>query len=255
MKLRAIICDDEEKARRLLKHLLEQCQIPVEVVAEASNLPDAVMAINEKNPDLLFLDIEMPQYSGLQILDFYKDKELPCELVFVTAYNEFAMQALRLSALDYILKPATLDVLEELLQRFEKNSQEKKKRIEVLKAHYDKPFSRIALPNSSGYQFVEIKNILYLEADGMYTHLFLNEGTPILVSKPLVDFERLLHDDRSFFKVHRKYIINLNQMNSFVRSTSEIQMEGGTLIPLSRHRKQEFEDEIHRLIPGRAEKG
>lgn len=255
MKLRAVICDDEEKARRLLKHLLEQSLIPVEVVAEAGNLPDAVIAINETRPDLLFLDIEMPQYSGLQILDFYKERELPCELVFVTAYNEFAMQALRLSALDYILKPATLDVIEELLQRFEKNSGEKKKRVEVLKGHYEKPFSRIALPNSSGFQFVEIKHILYLEADGMYTHLMMVTGETILVSKPLVDFERLLQGDRSFFKVHRKYIINLNHMTSFTRSTSEIQMDSGVMIPLSRHRKQEFEDEIHTLIPGRAEKG
>jgi len=94
MTLRAVICDDEDKARRLLKHLLEECQTPIEVVAEANNLPDAVIAVNEKKPDILFLDIEMPQHSGLQILDFYPDKELPCELVFVTAYNEFAMQAL-----------------------------------------------------------------------------------------------------------------------------------------------------------------
>jgi len=127
--------------------------------------------------------------------------------------------------------------------------------VEVLKAHYERPFSRIALPNSSGFQFVEIRDILYLEADGMYTHLSLRTGETILVSKPLVDFERLLIENKSFFKVHRKYIINLDHMNSFTRGTSEIEMVGGAHIPLSRHRKQEFEDEIHSLIPGRADRG
>jgi len=254
MKLRAVICDDEDKARRLLKHLLEQCQTPVEVVAEAKNLPDAVIAVNEKKPDILFLDIEMPQYNGLQILDFYQDKELPCELVFVTAYNEFAMQALKLSALDYILKPATLEALEEVIKKVEKHSTHRSKRVEVLKGHYERPFSRIALPNSSGFQFVEIKDILYLEADGMYTHITMRNDETILVSKPLVDFERLLQENKSFFKVHRKYIINLNYMSSFTRGTSEIEMEGGAHIPLSRHRKQEFEEEIYSLIPGRAER-
>ncbi|MBI1222100.1 MAG: response regulator [Bacteroidetes bacterium] len=253
--MRAIICDDEDKARRLLRHLLEQSQYPVEVVAEASNLPDAIVAVNELKPDLLFLDIEMPKYNGLQIAEFYPGKEIPCELVFVTAYNEFAMQALRLSALDYILKPATVDAIDEVLVRYEKNSSEKKKRVEVLKSHFEKPFTRIALPNSTGFQFVEIHNILYLEADGMYTHIMMESGEDILVSKPLVDFERLLQENPTFFKAHRKYIINLNRMTSFTRSTSEIEMEGGTNIPLSRHRKQEFEEEIHALIPGRADRG
>ncbi|MDX5321877.1 MAG: LytTR family DNA-binding domain-containing protein [Bacteroidota bacterium] len=253
--LRIVICDDEEKARRLLKHLLEQSQTEIEVVAEVSNLPDAVIAVNEKKPDILFLDIEMPQFNGLQIAEFYPEKEIPCELVFVTAYNEFAMQALRLSALDYILKPATLDAIDEVVSRYVKNSSEKKKRVELLRTHFEKPFNRIALPNSSGFQFVEMGDILYLEADGMYTHIYMSQGNPILVSKPLVDFERLLQDNKNFFKAHRKYIVNLNHMNSFTRSTSEIEMEGGALIPLSRHRKQEFEDEIHSLIPGRAERG
>lgn len=253
--MRAIICDDEEKARRLLRHLLEQCDGGVEIVAEAGNLPDAIVAVNEHKPDILFLDIEMPKYNGLQIAEFYPENEIPCELVFVTAYNEFAMQALRLSALDYILKPATIEAIDEVLLRFNKNSTDKKRRVELLKTQYEKPFTRIALPNSSGFQFVEIQDILYLEADGMYTHLYMNNGSSILVSKPLVDFERLLQENRSFFKAHRKYIINLNRMTSFTRSTSEIEMEGGHNIPLSRHRKQEFEDEIHALIPGRAERG
>ncbi len=247
--LKAVICDDEEKARRLLRLLLEQCQ--VEVVAEATNLPDAVISVNEHKPDVLFLDIEMPKYNGLQILDFYKDKQLPCELVFVTAYNDFAMQAFRLSALDYLLKPATLELVEEVVKKINPQSRQKEQRLELLKQHYDKPFSRIALPNSHGFQFVEVADILYLEADGMYSTLFMKDGNKVLVSKPLVDFEKLLHGNRSFFKVHRKYIINLNHMKSFTRSTYEIEMLNGSSLPLSRHRKQEFEEEIHNLIPGR----
>lgn len=247
--LKAVMCDDEEKARRLLRLLLEQCQ--VEVVAEATNLPDAVISVNEHKPDVLFLDIEMPKYNGLQILDFYKDKQLPCELVFVTAYNDFAMQAFRLSALDYLLKPATLELVEEVVKKINPQSRQKEQRLELLKQHYDKPFSRIALPNSHGFQFVEVADILYLEADGMYSTLFMKDGNKVLVSKPLVDFEKLLHGNRSFFKVHRKYIINLNHMKSFTRSTYEIEMLNGSSLPLSRHRKQEFEEEIHNLIPGR----
>ncbi len=249
--IRAVICDDEAKARRLLRHLLESCSTEVEVIAEASNLPDAVIAINEKHPDVIFLDIEMPQYSGLQITEFYPDRELPCELVFVTAYNEFAMQAFRLSALDYVLKPATIELIEGVLKKIQRGSSEKKQRIEVFRSHYEKPFSRIALPNSSGFQFVELEDIFYLEADGMYTHIHLGAQKEILVSKPLADFEKLLQSDRNFFKAHRKFIINLNHMSSFIRSNSEIKMDDGVSIPLSRHRRQEFEEEIHSIIPGR----
>lgn len=250
--LRAIICDDEEKARRLLKHLLEASRFEVEIVAETANLPDAVIALNTTEADVLFLDIEMPKYNGLQILEFYKEKELPCALVFVTAYNEFAMQAFRLSALDYLLKPATLELVEEVLEKVSEHEvSQQRERVENLKGHYEHSFNRIALPNSSGFQFVDMNSILYLEADGMYSKLYLIEGNPILVSKPLVDFEKLLQNNPIFFKVHRKYIINLNHMKRFTKSTYEIEMTNGNSLPLSRHRKQDFEEEIHSQIPGR----
>lgn len=250
--IRAVICDDEEKARRLLRHLLEATHFHVEVLAECSNLPDAVLAVNEYHPDVLFLDIEMPKYNGLQILEFYKEKELPCALVFVSAYNEFAMQAFRLSALDYLLKPATLELVEEVLDKVSlQEPKQQRERIENLKGHYDQSFNRIALPNSSGFQFVDVNTILYIEADGMYSTLFLEHKNPVLVSKPLVDFERLLSGNNLFFKVHRKYIINLNHMLRFTKSTYEIEMSNGVALPLSRHRKQEFEEEIQNVIPGR----
>jgi len=250
--IRAIICDDEEKARKLLRRLLDTCNMDVEVIAEASNLPDAVIAVNEHQPDVLFLDIEMPKYTGLQVLDFYPSSALPCALVFVTAYNEFAMQAFRLAALDYILKPPTREILEEVLNRVsDGTTAQQREKVETLKAHYAAPFSRIALPNSQGFEFVGVDDILYMEADGMYTHLFMTDGTKQLVSKPLVDFEKLLQDHDMFFKVHRKYLVHLQHMQKFTRGTYEIMMNNGTSLPLSRHRKQDFEDVIRALIPGR----
>lgn len=249
--IRVIICDDEEKARRLLKLLLEESKYGVEVVGEASNLPEAVVKVNELQPDILFLDIEMPQFSGLQILDFFPDKKLPCELVFVTAYNEFAMQAFRLSALDYLLKPATMELLEEVLIKHQKGSLQKEERLELLKQQLDKPFTRIALPNSSGFQFVNLSDILYIEADGMYSHIYLMNKQKHLVSKPLIDFEKLLSAQPHFFKIHRKFLINMMQMKSFNRGSYDIEMSNGDVLPLSRQRKQDFEEEIHQIIPGR----
>ncbi len=244
-KLKAILIDDEQRAISSLTLLLQQYCPEVEIIDAANNIPEGVIAINKGNPDVVFLDIDMPEYSGFEIMHFFQ--EIKFEIIFVTAYNEYALRAFEVSALDYILKPVDIDKLKSAVQKAldRKGQLAIQERLTVLKESLqNQQFSKIALPMSDGVVFIQTKKIAYLEADGAYTRVWLTDGSKILVSKKLKFFEEVLDNKPNFFRSHRSYMINVNYIKKYSKSDSVIVLENDQVIAISRERKQEFESSL-----------
>lgn len=250
--MKAIIVDDEDRARRSLETLLT-AHCPELVIAEqCSNVPKAVLAIKQHQPDVVFLDIEMPEFSGFELMNFFDDVDF--EIVFVTAYSEYALRAFEFSAVDYLLKPVQVDKLKTAISKVKDrvHSNNMKQRLEVLQQNLQNDeFSKIALPVSDGLLFVEVSNIAMLEADGAYTLVYLADGSKLLVSKKLKFFEDLLAKRKNFFRIHRSHLINLNFVKKYNRLESFIQMDNGLSMPVSKDRKKEFEDSLAVIRIGR----
>lgn len=240
--IKAIIIDDEERARNSLSTLLREFCPEVNVLAMAANVPEGVLLINKLRPDLVFLDIEMPDYNGFELLGFFR--EVDFEFIFVTAYNEYALRAFEVSAVDYLLKPVEIGLLQAAVDKARKRrfANTMQQRIEVLRdAFAGDELRRIALSLSDGMVFVEVADIELLEADGAYTKVVQRDGTSILVSKKLKVFEDLLLHRPNFARPHRSYIVNLNRIRRYNRGESLLLMDNGTTIPIARDKKQEFD--------------
>ena len=198
MKLKALIVDDEASAREVMEILLLEHTTNVQIVDKVDDVPNAIKAINKYNPDIVFLDIEMPGYSGFQLLDFFD--EFNFQIVFTTAYHQYALKAFQVSATDYLVKPIQADLLVKAVEKCNNNKSKSTENLQVLKENIkNNHFLKIALPISSGFLFQEIKDIIYLEAEGSYTHFILNNGTKILVSKKIKEFENILNIDNKFY--------------------------------------------------------
>lgn len=240
--INAIIIDDEERARNTLSSLLLNYCPEVSVLANCANVPDGVLAINKHKPDVVFLDIEMPDYNGFELLGFFR--EIDFDIIFVTAYSEYAIKAFEISAVDYILKPIDIDQLKNSVEKLKQKKlhSQMQEQIELLKESYKgDDIRKIALSMSNGLTFVEIADIILLEADGAYTTFYLKDGQKILVSKKLKFYEDILSNRSFFFRTHRSYFINVNFIKKYSRSENAILMDNDTSITISRDRKQEFE--------------
>lgn len=248
--IKAILVDDEERARNGLKQLLEMVAPELDVVAQCANIPDAVIAINQHQPEVVFLDVEMPQYSGLQIGQFFS--EMNFHIIFVTAYSEYAIRAFELSAVDYLLKPAQPEKLEDAIRKLKaRTSQMTAQRIELAETSLQSnDFNRIALPVSDGFLFVEIKDIMLLEADGAYTKVYLQNGSELLVSKRLLFFEKVLEDRPFMVRVHRSYIVNFNFVKRYSKAESVIVLDNGKTVSVPKEKKAMIEETLQRIKVG-----
>jgi two-component system LytT family response regulator len=228
-KYKAIVIDDEKMARSLLSGMLEEFCPDIEVIASCEDLPTGVKAIRKLKPDLVLLDIEMPGHSGLELIDFFDEDEISFSIIFTTAYNNYAIQAFKLSAIDYLLKPIEPEELEKSIERFRRHNQ--KKDYSILKDNLDssKP-PKIAIYTTSSIKFVETEQILFLKADGAYTKLCLKDGSTVTASKGLKVFEEMLEENSNFFRCHKSFIVNINNVSDFVRS------DGGYLLVDGKHR-------------------
>jgi two-component system LytT family response regulator len=225
-QIRGLIVDDEVKARAILRSMLQEFCPHVEIIGEAEELSGAVRFINKEKPDVVFLDIEMPGLTGLQLLDFFNPEDVEFDIIFTTAYSQYAVDAFRLSAVDYLLKPIQIDELERAVAKIKtKTKVENQAQIESLKINLkeETPFLRIAVPVSDGLLFINTHEILYIKASGAYSEFFLTNGSKLLVSKNLKEFEKLLRLPH-FARPHRSYITNLHCVKQLLRK------DGGYLI-------------------------
>lgn len=241
--MKALIIDDEKRARNVLRILIEDNCPKITEISEADNLLTGVQLIKEEEPRIVFLDIEMPEHSGLELLNFIEKDSYNFEIIFTTAYSEYAVQAFQLSAIDYLLKPVRPNQVKEAIDRvlnFVGDSQINI-RLQELKSSLEKSnFKKIGLPNANGIKFVEVDKIIMFEADGMYTRVSTTEGN-IFVSKPLKFFVEALFNIKVFYKPHRSYLVNLTYLREYVKKDGGyIVMENNKSVSISKDKKEEF---------------
>ena len=246
--IKAIILDDESRARRVLRNLIQQFCPDVEVVAECTDVPDAVIQINKHSPDVVFCDIEMPNYSGLELVSFFDTVDF--EIIFATGYSDYALQAFEVSAVEYLLKPIQIEKLEAAVAklRIKLDRTQTIKRMETLKENLlSNTIRRIALPDSDGLVFVNISDIDLLEADGSYTKVWLSNGNMMLITKRMKFFELLLANQPQFYRTHRSFLININSVKKYSRKESYIYLNNDQVVSLSREKKSHFENYISEI--------
>lgn len=240
MKIKVVIIDDEKHALITLQHYLEHIE-GIEVLSTVQDSRLAKSEIEFWEPDLVFIDIQMPFLSGLEVLQQFKQPKF--KAVFTTAYDQYAIQALRLNAFDYLLKPLVVEDLERTIEQF-KNQRQITSDAQI--AALDQVLVRqtletIALSTQKGLIFVPLAEITYFSAESAYTFVHLKDGNSHLVSKTLSNFEEVLQGIPSFFRCHKSCMINLKFIRQYIRGEGgEIVMHDGKVFPLSRAKKQEF---------------
>ncbi len=247
-KITTIIVDDEEKAREVLDTLLKRNCPDVNVISKCNNLLNAVEQIKLHSPDLVFLDIQMPEYAGYEITNFF-DK-IDFDIIFVTAFDEFAIKAFDLSALDYLLKPIDRNRLKEAVAKV----QEKKEKALELKEYkallnnmQNEKNPQIVISEAIGKRVVKLNDILAIEGQRAYSNIMLRNNTSILASKNLKYFENLLKDKFNFFRCHKSWIINLNEIEKIVSSEQKLLLSNNNEIKVSPQKIKELQQLISSL--------
>ena len=230
--MKAIIIDDEKRARVSLSLLLKEFCPEISLVAECENLPEGVKAIRKLQPDIVLLDIEMPGHSGLELLDFFDEKEIQFSIIFTTAYNEYAVQAFKLSAVDYLLKPIVAEELVNAIARVEK---QKHPQYKILAENLNQDnFQKIAVPSGNSLVIINIADIIYIKGEGAYSEVLMTDKTKHLVSRNLKNFEEILLKDKRFLRTHKSYIVNFDEVVAYNKSDGGwLTMKNGSSVPVS----------------------
>ncbi|MHA4812231.1 LytR/AlgR family response regulator transcription factor [Flavitalea flava] len=252
--MRAILVDDEPDGIRTLKRLLELNCPEVEIAGSCSNAHTAKQMLEDLKPDVIFLDVRMPGKSGLDMLSELDNKDF--EVIFVTAHNEYMLQAMQFSAVDYLMKPVDEDRLVEAVQRLGKRVDQARQggQAEVLLHNINKAGSplemRLCLPTQKGFTIVKLEEIIFCEAQRSYTLFRLINNKSILISKPLFDYDRLL-TDTIFFRVHKSFLINLLHVKEYMRGEGgTVIMSNGMEIEVSRRKKEKFMVKVKEYFKG-----
>ena len=248
MTINAIIVDDEASARNMLQRLIAEHCPSVKIVGEATNVKEAVKLINKTNVELVFLDVEMPGENGFALFDYFDAPTF--ETIFCTAYAQYAIQAFDVSAVDYLLKPVNISKLQTGIEKAIKMQGQNTviQRIAALRENINvSQLQKIALPLADGLVFVKLTDILFLEAEGSYTTVHTQQKK-ILVSKKIKFFEDILMDDTRFFRTHRSFIVNVENIQRYSkRDGTTVVFDDGREIPVAREKAKEFESFIHHI--------
>lgn len=242
--IKAIVVDDEASARNVLSNLLARFCDDVDVVASCADVNEAVAAIKEHQPDVVFLDIEMPQYAGYEIVNFFE--EVNFEIIFVTAYNQYAVRAFEVAALDYLLKPVNIQRLKSSVDRVRQRQSfiEQPPRMAVLQeALKTKEIKNLVVSDRGQQHVIPVESIIAIEAQESYCMLHTSSKT-FVASKNLKHFENSLEGNEQFFRVHKSWMINKNHLIHYSKSELTIQLTNSISTKLSKYRKAEFESFI-----------
>lgn len=240
--IKAVIIDDEKNALEVLEMQLNQFCKEVTILATCNGGKDGVKAIKELQPDLVFLDIEMPHINGFDVLE--QTKNLNYKVIFTTAYDQFAIKAFKFSAIDYLLKPIDIVDLQNAVKKVQKetNTHSLEDKIKLLVEQYypQKNRQKVALPVGNMLEFFDVDEIIRVESDSNYSHIFLANQKKITLSKTLKDVEENIKGE-PFFRVHQSHLINTNHVDKAVKGENAyVVMKDGTTITVSRNRKDEF---------------
>jgi two-component system LytT family response regulator len=245
LKVRAIIIDDSSQARKLLRLMLMELSSDIQILGEAEDVEEGLRLIERVQPDAIFLDIEMPGKSGLQLAEILIENRYNGSVVFTTAYNAYAIKAFRLSAIDYLLKPIQEDQLLQAIEKLisEKESQNNAERLKVLSENLNENRNEVlCIPNQAGFEYIPIAEIEYIEADGSYVNLYCTNNRSKTISKNLKYFENALIDFTCFIRPHRSYIVNKDFVTSYSKSDGGfLLLKRNVQIPVSREKKQSIQ--------------
>lgn len=241
--IRTVVIEDEQLSRTMLLKLLQEHCRQINVVAEADSVSTGLTAIAEQKPQLVFLDIELQSETSFEILE--RLPEIDFELIFTTAFDHYALRAIKFCAIDYLLKPIDLNELLIAVAKAEKrlNHQYLNENLGTLLSNLktgSQNNHRIALPTLEGLLFVRVSDIIYCESDGPYTRFFLKQPEKIMTSKHLKEYENLL-DGYNFFRIHKSYLVNLQEIQKYVRGEGgHLIMSNGAALSVSKQRKEDF---------------
>jgi len=246
MKIEAVIIDDEENNIDNLRQILQQNCPNVIIVDTAKNADEGYSIIVKHNPDLVFLDIEMPVKNGIDLL-----KSLPkhnFEIIFVTAFAKYGIQAVKFAAIDYLLKPINVDELKEAINRAEQKRAQKKQNLQLenlmqlLQQQQPKSEHRIALPTARETRFAKTEEIIRCESSNNYTTFYFITGEKLLVSKPIYEYEEIL-SDYHFIRCHQSHLVNRKYIKSWVKEDGGyLLLDDKTQIPVSRQKKETLKE-------------
>ena len=248
--IKAVIVDDEPFCCSSLVILLERYCPEVKVAGIYHSGDDALQAIPEQQPQIVFLDIEMPGMNGFEMLE--KLPAINFEIIFTTSYDQYAIKAIRFSALDYLLKPVDREELQRAVQKvIQRSHYPLPQQLEILLQRVHQPVSstqKIALPSMEGLQMIDVNSIIYCASDSNYTAFILKNKQKIIVSRTLKEIEEML-EEYSFLRVHNSYLINLNEIDKYVKGEGGyLVMSDGSTIDVSRSRKEML---LNKLRPNR----
>ena len=242
-RLMAILIDDERNSREALhKKILTHCH-DIDIVAQCANGEEGLVAIAAHRPAIVFLDIEMPSMNGFAMLQQLPEQSF--ELIFTTAFNQYAIQAIRFAALDYLVKPVDVQELINAVARVREKRLHSftAKQLAILADHFSGSRQRpdkIAVSTAAGLEILDLDAIVYLEATGNYTHIHLKEGKPLLASKTLKEFEDMLPADR-FFRIHNASLLNVAFIKKYNKGEGgQVVLHNGVVLDVARRRKDEL---------------
>ena len=239
--IRSIIVDDEPKNVRILRGLLEEFCPNVLLLAEANSADQAIPLIQQQQPDLVFLDIQLPGEDGFSFL-----RSLPAinfEVIFVTAFDQYAIQAIRFSAIDYLLKPISVPELKTAVSNASRAIADRRENVQVrnllnLLQESNPREHRLAIAGVKETRFIEVTKILRCESANNYTHIFLSGGEKLTVSKPIFEYTELLAG-YGFIRCHQSHLVNIKMVRSWIHSPQEgLLLEDGSIVPVSRAKKE-----------------
>ncbi len=248
--IKAIIVDDELGARESLSKMLEKKCKQVEVVAKVDSMATAFEAITDKEPDLVFLDIEMPNGNAFDLLE--KFKEINFNIIFTTAYDHYAIKAIKFSAVDYILKPIDPEELVQAVKRFEEHIGQKKsldKQFKTLLSNIrpENKLKKVGIPDGDGLIFIQLSDIIRCDSDGNYTFFILTNGKKIIASRTLGEYEHMFAED-NFFRIHRSHLINLEHVKKYIKGEGGyVVMADDSQVEVSRRNKTDFLEKLSHL--------
>ncbi|WP_104734854.1 LytR/AlgR family response regulator transcription factor [Hanstruepera ponticola] len=243
--IRAVIVDDEQKAIDSLSWELKKFNSEITVIKTYSKPEGAIQFLNSNSTDCLFLDINMPTMDGFQFLDKLVNRDFA--IVITTAYNEYALKALKHEAIDYLLKPIDSDDLKETIKKIKKHNTNSLpiSKIEEVLLNFNKNFNqkKITISTDGKLIFLETDNIIYIESDGNYSTFVMQDQQKIVVTKKLKEVNAILPENY-FFRIHNSYIINLNKIKEFIKNDGYVVMQTNDKIPVARQRKSDFLDKV-----------
>lgn len=248
-KLKTLIVDDEQDAVSFIASIIGEYCPRLEVIGTASSARDGVKIILEQSPDLVFLDVEMPHGSGFDLLQQFPEKSF--DVIFITAFNHYAIRAIKFSAVDYILKPINISEFREAVEKVihKRNTDQNRNAsyTSLLENLQTAQPSRLAIPTSEGMEYLDTHDIVRIEADRSYSWFFLVNSRKILVSRNLKEYQELL-GDLNFFRPHNSHLINLGHVKKYIRHEGGIiEMKDGSQVPLSKPRRDFFLSHMGRI--------